>query len=1049
MTCATALPETAMRGRDIRKTVTVVFCDVTGSTALGERLDPESLRHLMGRYFEEMRAVIERHGGIVEKFIGDAVMAAFGVPVAHEDDALRAVRAASEMRQALVALNEEFLRVRGVAIQTRIGVNTGEVLVGEASPERGRVTGDAVNTAARLEQTAAPDEILIGQETYRLVRDAVDAEQVASLRLKGKSDPVPTFRLLGVRAVTEASSRRLDAQLVGRDRPVATLRQSFEATIADNACHLFTVLGAAGVGKSRLVEEFLASVDEGSIVVRGRCLPYGEGITFWPVVEAVREFADILDDDPPSEARGKIAALVDDEELGDRITDGVGTALGLSGSVAAQDEILWSIRKLFESIARRGPLVIAFDDIHWGEPTFLDLVEHIANWSRDAPIFLLCMARQDLLDKRATWGGGTLNATTIHLEPLSVGESEELVDLLLGGAELADDVRRRIANAADGNPLFVEEMISMLIDEGTLFLQDGSWRAASALSSVPVPPTIQALLAARLDQLGDEERAVAERASIEGRVFHRAAVMALGVENGSDGVDHHLASLMRRELIRPDRSSFIGDEAFRFRHVLIRDAAYQSMPKDTRAILHERFAEWLEGAVGERIKEYEEIIAYHLEQTYRYREELGPVSEADRALAHRAAELLASSAQRATARIDLRAAASLLVRAVDLTFEDDRRRVQLLTELGGTLNRIGDSSPAERALTEALDLGASIGDDLLEARARIDLWWTRTTILGSSVLSEMPQEIEGLLPILEQHDDDLGLTKAWQLLAEREAFACRYDSMREPLERALIHARRAGDRLEEAEVMWSLMYAYAWGSEPISEGIRRCDEILEHLHGDRRVEASVRDARALLRAMQGHFQEARATFLSSNETLQDLGFFYSANEAAWGLGTIEMLAGDPVAAEREIRAGFGTPQRPRDAFGWDPLTAYLADAICAQGRFDEALAIVELAEKDVGESVRATVLLGCVKAKALAGLGELEGAERLIQETLGIVWTTEAVDLQGDVHVDAANVFVAAGKIGEAESALETAAELYERKGNVVMRDRALASLERVRSGGS
>ncbi|MGH2595769.1 MAG: adenylate/guanylate cyclase domain-containing protein, partial [Actinomycetota bacterium] len=637
MACAAGLPDGALPSRDIRKTVTVIFCDVTGSTALGERLDPESLRHLMGRYFEEMRTVIERHGGLVEKFIGDAVMAAFGVPVLHEDDALRAVRAASEMRHALVALNEEFQRVRGVSIETRIGVNTGEVLVGDPSPERGRVTGDAVNTAARLEQAAEPGEILIGQETYRLVREAVEAEPGELLSVKGKSELVPTFKLLDVRPVTDAPSRRLDAHLVGRERPAAMLVQSFEAAVADNACHLFTVLGAAGVGKSRLVEEFIARLGEGSMVMRGRCLPYGEGITFWPVVEAVREVAGISDDDPPSEARGKIAALVDDEEHADRITDGVGTALGLSGLVTAPDEILWSIRKLFEAIARRGPLVIVFDDLHWGEPTFLDLVEHIANWSREAPIFLLCMARQDLLDKRATWGGGTLNATTIHLEPLSVVESEQLVDRLLGRAELAAEARRRIAEAADGNPLFVEEMISMLIDEGTLFLDDGRWRASSDLSSVPVPPSIQALLAARLDQLGDEERAVAERASIEGRVFHRAAILAIGPGHGADGVDRPLAALMRRELIRPDRSSFVGDEAFRFRHVLIRDAAYNSMPKDTRANLHERFAGWLEVAVGDRIQEYEEILAYHLEQAYRYREELGPVGDSDGELAARAA----------------------------------------------------------------------------------------------------------------------------------------------------------------------------------------------------------------------------------------------------------------------------------------------------------------------------------------------------------------------------------------------------------------------------
>jgi class 3 adenylate cyclase/tetratricopeptide (TPR) repeat protein len=1026
----------------MRKTVTVIFCDVTGSTALGERLDPESLRHLMGRYFEEMRTVIERHGGLVEKFIGDAVMAAFGVPVLHEDDALRAVRAASEMRQALVALNQEFQRVRGVSIDTRIGVNTGEVLVGDPSPERGRVTGDAVNTAARLEQAAEPGEILIGQETYRLVREAVEAEPGESLSLKGKSELVPTFRLLDVRPVTDSPSRRLEAQLVGRERPAAMLVQSFEAAVADNACHLFTVLGAAGVGKSRLVEEFIGTLGEGSMILRGRCLPYGEGITFWPIVEAVRELASISDGDLPSEARGKIAALVDDEEHADRITDGVGTALGLAGLVTAPDELLWSIRKLFESIARRGPLVIAFDDIHWGEPTFLDLVEHIANWSRDAPILLLCIAREDLLDKRATWGGGTLNATTIHLEPLSIDESEQLVDLVLGRAELAGEARKRIAEAADGNPLFVEEMISMLIDEGTLFLDGGRWRAARDLSSVPVPPSIQALLASRLDQLGAEERAVAERASIEGRVFHRAAVMATGVGNGADAVDRPLAALMRRELIRPDRSSFVGDEAFRFRHVLIRDAAYHSIPKDMRANLHERFASWLEEAVGNRIQEYEEILAYHLEQAYRYRKELGPVGDADRALAARAAEFLASSAQRAIARIDLPAAASMLTRAVDLVPEDGRRRVELLTDLGATLNRIGDYGPAEKTLIEAVDRGTAVGDDHLRARARLDLLWTRTTTGGASVLVQMPPEIEEILPILERHGDDLGLTKAWQLLAQSDEVACRYDSMREPLERALVYARRAEDRLEEAEVMWGLMYACVWGSEPVPKGIRRCDEILRQVKGDRRVEASVKDNRALLEAMLGNFQEARETHLRSRETLQDLGVLYYAYNAAWGLGSVEMLAGDPVAAERAFRTGFDTAQRPGNAYLWDPLTAYLAQAVCAQGRFDEVLAIVADASKDTGESVRAGLFLRSAKAKALAGIGDLDQAQELVGKAIVLAAETESIDLQGDIQMDAAEVLIVAGRTGEARAALENASSLYERKGNVVSGDRARATLE-------
>ena len=448
--------------RDVRKTVTVVFCDVTGSTALGEQLDPESLRRVMARYFDEMQAVVERHEGIVEKFIGDAVMAVFGVPVLHEDDALRAVRAAAEMREGLEALNKELQHDWGTRIQVRTGVNTGEVVAGDAAGGGQRfATGDAVNVAKRFEEAAPAGEILLGEPTYRLVRDAVEVEPVDALELKGKKERVPAYRLLAVGSCAEGRARRLDSPMVGRERERALLRQAYERARDDRACQLFTVLGAAGVGKSRLVAEFLSELGPEATVARGRCLSYGEGITFWPILEMVRELHG-------EQFQASISAQLGDDKDAELIAERIAAAVGVAETAAIGEETLWAIRKLFEAQARERPFVAILDDVQWGQTTFHDLIEHIADWSRDSPILLVCLARPELLDERPGWSGGKFNATSVLLEPLNEEEAGQLVDNFLGQAQLDAVVGQRVTEAAEGNPLFVEEMLAMLIDDGLL-----------------------------------------------------------------------------------------------------------------------------------------------------------------------------------------------------------------------------------------------------------------------------------------------------------------------------------------------------------------------------------------------------------------------------------------------------------------------------------------------------------------------------------------------------------------------------------------------------
>ena len=555
---------------DVRKVVTVLFCDLAGYTSTGDQLDPEALRSLQSRYFEDARAALERHGGTVEKFIGDAVMAVFGVPVLHEDDALRALRAAVEVRDAVAALGFE----------ARIGVNTGEVVAGAGDA---LVTGDAVNVAARLEQAAEPGEILLGETTLALARDAVEVESVDPVSAKGKPEPVPAHRLLRVVEGAPAFERRLDAPLVGRREELARVRSAFDAALAERAPRLVTAFGPPGIGKTRLAREVAASLEAEADVLVGRCLPYGEGITYWPLAEIFRQ------------------ASADEE-------------WGTAQAAGSPEDVAWEVRKWLEGRARARPQTLVFEDIHWAEPPLLDLIEHVAEWSRDAPMLLFCLARPDLRDARAAWSG-----EAITLEPLTLEESDQLIESLLGDAELDEATRSRIRDVAEGNPLFVEQLLAMIAD-----------------GSAPdeVPATIQALLAARLDALPDEEREIVERASVIGLDFEWEALGELAPD-GRRPPGAPLAALVRKELIRPHEAI---PDTFRFRHMLIRDAAYDRIPKSQRADLHERFAGWLDG----RGEEFEEILGYHLEQAHRNLAALGE-SERSRVLARQAASQLASS----------------------------------------------------------------------------------------------------------------------------------------------------------------------------------------------------------------------------------------------------------------------------------------------------------------------------------------------------------------------------------------------------------------------
>jgi class 3 adenylate cyclase/tetratricopeptide (TPR) repeat protein len=943
---------------EVRKVVTVVFCDLTGSTALGHASDPETLRTTMRGYYDEVRSILERHGGTVEKFVGDAVMAVFGVPVSHEDDALRAVRAAWEMRTAVPALG----------LSARIGVNTGEVVAGSGDS---LVTGDAVNVAARLEQAAEPGEVLVGAETQRLVRDAV-AVQAVHVVAKGKPDPVAAFRLVEVDPGAAAIARRFDTPLIGRGRELAVLGDALSRAVEERACHLFTLLGPAGVGKSRLVAEFLAGSD--AAVVRGRCLDYGEGITYWPVIEVLKQLGPAAD-----------AAV-------DEIAEGAATPR----------ELQRTVRHVLEDAARERPLIAVFDDIHWGEGTFLDLVDHMADLSRGAPILLLCLARPELLEVRPAWGGGKLNASTVLLEPLSNAESETLLDSL--GDGFTAETRERVLITSGGNPLFVEEMVALARESGR----------------VEVPSSIQALLQARLDRLGNDERAVIERGAVEGEVFHSGAVRELAPKRND--VEENLVGLVRKELIRPERATLAGDDAYRFRHLLIRDAAYDALPKSTRADLHERFATWLERRGG--LIELDEIVGHHLEQAVRYRTELGLESAE---LAVRAGGHLAEAGRKAHTRDDLGAAVNLFDRAVALlgeTIEGDA----VVLDLAELAEERSDFAAFDRTISRA----TASGDSRIRHRAR--LISARAEVMRSP-RDAVPRALATIAEIEPLLADDVH--ESHYRVALTNFFVDWMSSRSEPaqqsLEEASERARLLGDRRLERGVFPFLIGTACFGPSSPAEMDRIATALearSEAIPSARRAAGSIRAAIAdlagdtdrSLELIDGLIEEFR-------ELGDDAGQLFLAGERVRALVRGGRLR-DAIAGQETCIDGFR-------ALG---LTAYLSTQLAElawmyydDGRAGDALRLLkEVDTITADEDVINFALTRCLRARIRSDTGDHAEAEQLAREGLSYALETDFPWIRGEAHIDLARVLARAGRGEEAHAEALAAVAEHEKKHDVV-----------------
>ena len=1019
--------------------MTILFTDVVGSTNLAEELDPETFRLVMARYFEDMQVVLTRHGGVTEKFIGDAIMAVFGVPRAHEDDALRAVRAAAEMRDRLRLLNESLARDLDVRVLTRTGVHTGEVITGD--PEGGTpfATGDPVNVAARLEQMAAPGEILISDTTHWLVQDFATTEPLPPLTLKGKSDAVGAWRLLEVVPGPGRWAPRIDSPLVGRSKELETLTASLDRVGGSRTQRCVTVLGAAGVGKSRLTAEFVAGIADDVTVLRGRCLPYGEGITFWPIVEMLRDLTGISELDPPDKAVALLQPLLPDSPETVAAMQHLAALMGPSTGTPGIQETFWSVRILLEGLGSRHPVVVVLDDIHWAEPPLLDLIEYLADWLGGSPVLFVCLARPELLELRPGWMAKPEDSTILRLEPLSGTEISDLVQNLLGRTAVPEEITARIADTTEGNPLFVEETLRMLRDDGTLHHTDEGWDVAGDLSALSIPPTIHALLTARVDMLEPGERAVLERAAVIGRSFLWSAVAELSDDADRPLVGGRLQSLVHKQLIVPDPSESRTEDAFRFTHILVRDAAYRGIPKERRAELHERFARWLM-ARDQGQTEHEEIIGFHLESAHAALMEIGPRGDRVIDLGRQAAEPLGSAGRRAFARGDMWAAANLLSRTVSLLPSDEPSGTEVLPDLATALMQTGDFDRT-RAVVERLQRAAKeSGDDVLTAHATVIELWIRLFTQPKGWANDVVREAGRALSVFEGRNDDRGLSKSWTLLALSNMMRGQFGSAAGSWEQAADHAAAAEDHREELEHLAWIPIAVWCGPTTIAESIRSCEHVLERARGDRKVTAIASATIGTLEAMRGRFDEGRSLVSKAKAMLEEVHLPGWTGALTQLSGWVELLAGDPVAAERELRIGVELLRGIGELAWLSSAAAILAEALYEQGRLDDAERFTQESESAAGEEdVYSQALFRAVRAKIHAQEGHTADAVRVAREAVRIADGTDFTFLRVVASTALGEVLEKADDAAQGAAALSEAEELSEGIGFTVGAERARA----------
>jgi class 3 adenylate cyclase/tetratricopeptide (TPR) repeat protein len=967
-----------------RKLATVLFVDLVGSTELVTQADPEVVRRRVTRYFDQVSQCIVSHGGAVEKFAGDAVMAAFGIPQAHEDDAERGVRAALAIREA----------VSDLGLEVRIGVEAGEVVVEES--ESTFATGEPVNIAARLQQAASPGEILLGPTVHRLTQDRIICEEREPMALRGLGRELRAWQLIDA---DEDAGRTLhvSAPFVGREAELELLENTFARAVRDRRAHLVTIYGEPGVGKSRLAREFVAGL-EGTTVMVGRCLPYGEGITYWPLAEMVKAAAGISDDDPTAEAVEKLREACGDDAVADLLGLASGVLDAVSDERSAQ-EIAWAAHEWATELADAQPLVLGFEDIHWAEEPLLDLVEHLAERVRDVPLLILCLARPELYDLRPDWGGGRLRATAIELNALGAGESEELVDALLE-QELSSVQRSALLEKTEGNPLFLEETVRMLTEEGFERV-DGR-----------IPDTVQALIAARIDNLPRRVKAVLQRSALIGRVFWSGAVEALSPE-GED-VEAAIDELVGRELVtREPRSTISGEHAFRFKHVLIRDVAYSGLSKGARAELHRRFAEWLRDRGADELVE---IRAYHLDHAVQLLAELDGAAPEE--LASEAAETLYGAGKRALAREANRSGRNLLLRALELepTLE---RRYQAARAAWRLTDLPAVSIEMEAVRAEA----AESGDRALEGRA--------LTALSEVALerdADVPRARELAHRSLEllPEDDELGRYQALGLLSWAGWWEGDLGSVERNGEGRLEIARRLGRKDWEASTLVELAQAdYARLDDSRAEELlARAIELSEE-SGSFAARAWVARIKGEVQMHRGELDEAEESFRQANRLFAEAGVATSAARTLNWLALVRWRRGDLAAAEQLLREAIAMLKPLQDRGTLVESQRSLAEVLLEEGKVAEAERYALESRETVGPrdmSSRASTRNALARVRAAQGRSD--EAETLFREALDILAETDFRRHEGDLVRTFADFLRGQGREEEAAAYEERLAAL-------------------------
>ena len=1012
-----------------RRPVTIVFTDIVGSTALGERLDPETLGGVLARYYETMRAVVERHGGAVEKFIGDAVVATFGAPEVHEDDGLRAVRAAHEMHWALGDLNDELERRWDTRLEVRTGIATGDVLAGGGPA----VLGSPANLAARLQAEAGDGEILLSADTERLTRGAIHASPVGALTLKGFDEPIESFRLVDLDGDARPKAR---TPHIGREQELALLELAYRRAVRDRRAQLVTVLGEPGIGKTRLVEEAVGRLGDDPLVVRGRCLPYGEGITFFPVSEAVASAVGIEREDDAARAKAKIASVVPADAS--RVADRVSEAIGLGGRPGAPEETLWAIRRFFELLAATRPLVMIFDDLHWAEPTFLDLVAQLVERGRGAAELVVAVARPELHEQRADWAGGTANAVTISLEPLTTDEGVSLVRSLATGASIDDTAAARLAATAGGNPLFIEEYVAMLVDDGILVERDGRWQVPADLTvAASTPPTLLGLLTARLHRLPRNERDTLVHASVIGKVF-AADELAVVVEPGID-VEGAVRRLLERDLL----VAAAGDvRTMEFQHQLLRDAAYASLPKSRRAVLHERFADHLEVASGDRPEELDELAGYHLAEAHDYRAGLGTDDDISRSLGDRAAHRLGAAGERAVERGDASAGIRLLHRAVEQATQP-MIRVQLRLPLCQAMSDAADTAGLEAAVSVAIAEAVDVGDERL--RLRFEHLRIASALLYDPQATLPEQLIETLRDLAAQLHalgDDEGVAECHYQLASVAWFVGDTVGFEASARRALEHAIASGNIRSVGRAADYVISAAIRGPTPLAAVLEELQGIRDTVTVGLAASAELRVEEAEILAYLDRTDEARALVNEASAELAELGLARSAAAAGSVRGIVEDQAGDLEASEAVTRRSYEFFLDNGDVGNGGLLAVQLADVLARMGRSQEAdrLALAT-AETSPQFDIEAQVGWRMASARAKASLGDVDDGIRLAEDGLRRLDGTDLDMLRADLLRTYGDVLNDTGRVDDAADRWRRALDAYRAKGHAAGVRRVATSL--------